>query len=65
MCRNSSKKHYLCGALTNSARCARETGLTGFDSRQSLEVSTPSSVWRLVNPDAQTTNGNNSYALAA
>lgn len=40
-------------------------GLTGFDSRQSLTVSTSSAGWRLVNPDAQTTNGNNSYALAA
>ena len=37
----------------------------GFDSRQSLIVSTPSAVWRLVNPDAQDSNGNNSYALAA
>ncbi len=41
------------------------SGLTGFDSRQSLSVSTPSAVWRLVNPDAQHSNGNNSYALAA
>ena len=40
-------------------------GVPGFDSRQSLIVSTPSAVWRLVNPDARFTNGNNSYALAA
>jgi len=40
-------------------------GVPGFDSRQSLIVSTPSAVWRLVNPDAQDSNGNNSYALAA
>ena len=43
----------------------RKTGVPGFDSRQSLIVSTPSAVWRLVNPDARFTNGNNSYALAA
>ena len=40
-------------------------GVPGFDSRQSLIVSTPSAVWRLVNPDTQDSNGNNSYALAA
>ena len=40
-------------------------GVPGFDSRQSLIVSTPSAVWRLVNPDAQDSNGNTSYALAA
>ena len=42
-----------------------DLGVPGFDSRQSLIVSTPSAVWRLVNPDAQNSNGNNSYALAA
>ncbi len=40
-------------------------GLTGFDSRQSLIVSMPSVVRELVNINFQTTNGNNSYALAA
>ena len=43
----------------------KRLGVPGFDSRQSLMVSTPSAVWRLVNPDARTINGNNSYALAA
>ena len=41
------------------------SGTTGFDSRQSLIVSTPSVVRRLVKENVQTTNGNNSYALAA
>ncbi len=41
------------------------SGLTGFDSRQSRKVSMPSFVWGLVNLNAQKTNGNNSYALAA
>ena len=41
------------------------TGVTGFDSRQSLIVSTSSIVWWLVNINTRTTNGNNSYALAA
>jgi len=42
-----------------------DLGVPGFDSRQSLIVSTPSAVRQLVNIDARTTNGNNSYALAA
>ena len=45
--------------------CGRDWGVPGFDSRQSLIVSTSSAVWRLVNPDAQKSIGNNSYALAA
>ena len=40
-------------------------GMTGFDILQDLIVSTPSFVWGLVNRNTQTTNGNNSYALAA
>lgn len=40
-------------------------GVTGFDSRQSLIVSTSSIVWWLVNINTQLSNGNNSYALAA
>ncbi len=43
----------------------RNLGVPGFDSRQSLIVSTSSAVWRLVNPDAQISNGNNRLALAA
>ncbi len=43
----------------------RLSGVPGFDSRQSLIVSTPSAVRQLVNPDAQKSNGDNSYALAA
>ena len=45
--------------------CIVRAGATGFDSLQSLIVSTPSIVWGLVNRNTQTTNGNNSYALAA
>ena len=45
--------------------CTCQTGATGFDSLQSLIVSTSSIVWWLVNINTQTTNGNNSYALAA
>lgn len=61
---SSEKKYYFC---TVSMRLCpgTKTGVPGFDSRQSLIVSTPSAVWRLVNPDARFTNGNNSYALAA
>lgn len=44
---------------------AAQKGVTGFDSRQSLIVSTSRIVWALVNRNTQTTNGNNSYALAA
>jgi len=40
-------------------------GTTGFDSRQSLIVSTPSVVRRLVKVNVRQSNGNNSYALAA
>lgn len=40
-------------------------GMTGFDSRQSLIVSTSSIVWELVNINTQNSNGDNSYALAA
>jgi len=45
--------------------CHVRTGATGFDSLQSRFVSTSSIVWGLVNRNTQTTNGNNSYALAA
>ncbi len=45
--------------------CRVRTGATGFDSLQNLIVSTSSIVWGLVNRNTQTTNGNNSYALAA
>lgn len=47
------------------AQQSMKKGVTGFDSRQSLIVSTSRIVWSLVNRNTQTTNGNNSYALAA
>lgn len=56
-------------ALSLQSNCERNLfgrpGATGFDSRQSLIVSTPSFVRWLVNLNARTTNGDNSYALAA
>ncbi len=56
-------------SLSLQSNCERNLfgrpGATGFDSRQSLIVSTPSFVWWLVNLNARTTNGDNSYALAA
>ena len=51
--------------LRQSRSVIKAMGVPGFDSRQSLMVSTSSAVWRLVNPDAQQSIGNNSYALAA
>lgn len=59
----SENLYYLCNV--SMRLCFAKQGVPGFDSRQSLIVSTPSAVWRLVNPDARFTNGNNSYALAA
>lgn len=54
----------LCAVLSKNGPQG-DQGLTGFDSRQSLMVSTPSVVWALVKLNARITNGNNSYALAA
>ena len=51
--------------LRQSRSVIKAMGVPGFDSRQSLIVSTSSAVWRLVNPDAQKLVGNNNYALAA
>ncbi len=52
-------------AIFASGKVAERMGMTGFDSRQSLYVSMPSVVQGLVNLNAQKSNGNNSYALAA
>ena len=54
---------FVCRFAEDGAR--GDQGLTGFDSRQSLMVSTPSVVWALVKLNARITHGNNSYALAA
>ena len=64
-CRICGNLYYLCCADGAALHRMRNLGVPGFDSRQSLIVSTPSAVWRLVNPDARQLNGNNSYALAA
>ena len=59
------KIRYLCMTITVLQDHCYTMGTTGFDSRQSLTVSTPSVVRRLVKMNVHTTNGNNSYALAA